>query len=64
LASIDKDIIRKLRTFVVRNVNYNWSEMSEETAKKLNKLVIGDNITDKKLDPNYLVVIPKYVKDP
>jgi len=48
---------------VVRNVNYNWSEMSEETAKKLNKIQLEDRVSDKKLDPNYLVVIPKYVKD-
>jgi hypothetical protein len=59
---VNKDIVRKLRAFVIRNVNYNWSEMSKQVSKKLNKLKDPSN-PEKKLDHNYVVVLPKYTKD-
>ena len=64
LSSINPDLLKKLRNFVVQNINYNWSEMSEEVSKKLNLVRQRDSRDPRsKINHSFIVVIPKYVWD-
>lgn len=62
LSRINQDLLKRLRCFIVRNINYNLEVMNADIWKNLNKIRdCGD--PQKKLNDNYIVVLPKYVYD-
>ena len=64
LSSVKSEVVKRLRMFIVRQINYNWAEMSENIGGKLNKIRDGVAEDDlKKIDNKYVVILPKYRRD-
>ena len=56
LSEINDEVVLSLRSFVIKNVNYNWSIF--EPDLRLNCV----RNTDKKFDNDFIVVLPNYVE--
>lgn len=65
-------MLSSLIIFVVKNVKYNWHEASRDSGKKLIKLRSQDEKNarermesedKKKLDDNFIVIMPSYKFD-